>query len=1181
MTESELKSRLQQKYNHSIWKDILNSIFPKVEYLLHPAVLAEKTDTAKFVRQIGNLSIADGNIGIFEVEVADSIIISRNRVKLREIAAKYIDQGIINGAFVFYFHPDQNDYRFTFIYKKSIITEEKGFEKYQTNPKRFTYILGPNEACRTATIRLIELQKNESITFKVLQDAFSIEKVTKEFYSELKTILKLIKAEHISRLPESKEQDFSQLLINRLLFLKFLEKKGWLFVTPQDSEADRKNYLNRMKENFADRNLWSDFFYHLFFRGLNLHSYGNHQVQSSIHNIIGYVPFLNGGLFQEANELEEGWNDSQVSVDNEAFDLIFDKLLNRFNFTIDENLSDEIEVSLNPDLLGYTYEEFIADSHGQGAYYTHPVEVGLMCRESLKTFLEERTNFSPASISNLVDNYSADDLSDEDALHIYKILVKIKILDPAIGSGVYPVRMMQELVAIHQALAKKITSGSLGQIASNRLIDPNNRYYFKLNIVQNNIYGTDIDHYAVEIAKLRFWLSLVVDFQMEINSSEDLQNVPALPNLDFKLRAGDSLLSVVKRKTPSQTASKKNGKSGYNLDLMFRAHQIDAFFEEPIKRLSSMKSKFFQFEELKRNKEIPEHMTKQQMKENIQTLEKNLAKEIGIDEIETFKNVNHILWQIHFAEIFDEHLQFGFDICIANPPYLRQEKINELFSSFDSGITKDELVDTYEKLFADKKVKIDKKSDLYVYFFLRGINLLSEKGVLCYICSNSWLDVGYGKSLQEILLKTTRIKTIIDNSAKRSFEKADVNTTINIFVKDSSVDRAEGNQNTGRKESLSTDTIARFIVFKDDFEKVATPAELNFISSATTVTSNDKWRVYPLPQNDLYKNGVDEDLNYEGDKWGGKYLRAPDIFFTIYKKANKNNLITKLDKFFDGERYLNTGGADGFFIVTEFSKTADENFFVTNKNKLLNNSKVYEGIIEKDFLIPLVKDELKKERKISIQNHDAYCFVVNKKPTKNVLNYIHWGEVQGYDQRSVTKLQTPWYKPTNQMLHSAKLLVPRSFNETFIIHYNPHEYLSLRYYRLHLKIGDEKDFVTYFNSTLVAFLLETLGNKSLGQGALDFFMADFLSMNLPLVIDGNYKQIFDSLSKRKIGSIFEELRLEKDKSIRLQKPKPLPDRKALDDIIFDALGLTKSERTEVYYAVCELVQNRLNKAKSV
>ena len=186
MTESELKLKLQRKYDHSTWKDLLTSIFPKVEYLLHPTILAEKTDTAKSVRQIGNLAIYDGNIGIFEVEVADSIFISRNRVSLRETTAKYIDQGIIHGAFVFYFASNQNDYRFTFIAKKSNLTEEGELVKYQTPPKRYTYVLGPNESCTTAAKRLLELEKNEEVTLDAIIQAFSVEKLTKEFFKKYK-----------------------------------------------------------------------------------------------------------------------------------------------------------------------------------------------------------------------------------------------------------------------------------------------------------------------------------------------------------------------------------------------------------------------------------------------------------------------------------------------------------------------------------------------------------------------------------------------------------------------------------------------------------------------------------------------------------------------------------------------------------------------------------------------------------------------------------------------------------------------------------------------------------------------------------------------------------------------------------------------------------------------------------
>ena len=194
---------------------------------------------------------------------------------------------------------------------------------------------------------------------------------------------------------------------------------------------------------------------------------------------------------------------------------------------------------------------------------------------------------------------------------------------------------------------------------------------------------------------------------------------------------------------------------------------------------------------------------------------------------------------------------------------MRQEKINELFKNFDSSISKDDIVEVYENIYDiltyetanRKKVRftIDKKSDLYVYFFLRGLHLLKERGVLCFICSNSWLDVGYGKVLQQVLLRLTRIASIYDNSAKRSFSKADVNTTINVLVKDTSVDRTEISKLTKKKENINTENIARFVVFKNEFEKTATASDIQKIRSALNVTSNERWRVYPIKQNELFK----------------------------------------------------------------------------------------------------------------------------------------------------------------------------------------------------------------------------------------------------------------------------------------------------------------------------------------
>ena len=187
---------------------------------------------------------------------------------------------------------------------------------------------------------------------------------------------------------------------------------------------------------------------------------------------------LTEDLFEDAPEYKA------AKVDNEAFNLIFDRLLNPYNFTIEENTPIDIEVALNPDLLGYAYEELIAERHGQGAYYTHPTEVGLMCRESLKSFLEEHTQIGKAAIAHLVDLRIADDLNDDEAFEVYKKLINIKIVDPAIGSGAYPVRMMQELVGIHQALAEKLSQGKLNLIIQSKLADPKSHYQLKLSIMQ-------------------------------------------------------------------------------------------------------------------------------------------------------------------------------------------------------------------------------------------------------------------------------------------------------------------------------------------------------------------------------------------------------------------------------------------------------------------------------------------------------------------------------------------------------------------------------------------------------------------------------------------------------------------------------------------------------------------------
>lgn len=263
-----------------------------------------------------------------------------------------------------------------------------------------------------------------------------------------------------------------------------------------------------------------------------------------------------------------------------------------------------------------------------------------------------------------------------------------------------------------------------------------------------------------------------------------------------------------------------------------------------------------------------------------------------------------VIWDIDFVEIFSDE-KGGFDIVIGNPPYVRQEKIappekpKEEVTNEDKKLYKEKLLRSVQAHYPFIK-KIDKKSDLYVYFYLHGLSLLNPLGTFCFITSNSWLDVGYGKDLQQFLLENSRIKAIFDNQAKRSFSEADINTIIVVF---------DAPDTKNKRNNL--ENVAKFVMFKKPFEEVIRTDNLLAIEKADKVISTDDYRVYPIKQDALleegwqYPEGATEEekekfgrnvkgSKFVGSKWGGKYLRAPDIFLTILEKGERY-------KFFDYE----------------------------------------------------------------------------------------------------------------------------------------------------------------------------------------------------------------------------------------------------------------------------------------
>lgn len=1094
----------------------------------------------------------------------------------------------IHSAAIFIFYDTDGNFRFSLVYPEAI-----GTKRQWNNFRRFTYFVSKEFTNKTF------LKQIGDKSFEKLNDikaAFSITAVTDIFYDEFfKLYDKLVQeTQSLNKIKKEEDaRDFVLLFAIRTVFLGFIQKRKWL----GDDEKFIQHFYQEYKETSFGKNIfYSQWLEPLFFEALNSPQ-GNKVVSKNAvfsqksEAALQTAPYLNGGLFKKKPGYDtHGWL-IQDKVIGEFFDFLFSH-----SFTIEENSLTDEDLQLNPEFLGIIFERLV--NKADGAVYTPRTEVDIMCRLSLVKWLEKNLE-SKIKRDNLYELFFREGEKEEDQKHgsfskreAEEILLKLEglsICDPAVGSGAFVVGMMQVLDEVEQRLKERY--GLNGRSVFER----------KKEIIKNSLYGVEVKEWAVWICQLRLWLSLFVDAPDEIKNSLD----PILPSLDFKIRQGDSLVQRIGGKAFPVT--------GHN-------HEITGSVRARINELKELKLQYFdnkgvfhEWDELRereigiydemikaeiaeretdlrdlKDKKHPRTLSLFEEEKEIKQLplelnkDKILALEKEIDELRAQRRLireeKPLVWGIEFADVFGE--KGGFDIIIGNPPYVRQEDIAD-----PTGKIKDkkeyktclqEMVRIdFPEVFS-KKAKINAQSDLYTYFYIRGLRLLNPQGIHTFICSNSWLDVGYGIWLQEFLLKCCPVELIIDNHAKRSFGGADVNTIISIIH--------------APQARVYENHSVKFVAFKKPFEESIYTEYLLQIADAKKIESNDVFRVYPLTTKELEETGTEYENEeqkilggkYVGDKWGGKFLRAPDIFFTILEKGKEH--IDTFDKYFTGERYLNTGGADGFFILTNATQKNNGFFLVDNDKTLQKKTDFFSGDIETGYLKPLIKDQTKKDKRIQIRKTDAWCLVVDSDiKKKKVESYIKWGEKQGYHQRSVTISQKPWYKPTNQMKQGAEILLPRSFNDTFVAYYNPEKFLSLRFYRLHAKQKNIEELISYMNSTLFWFVFEALGNKSQGQGVLDFFMEQFLITKMPIILSKEYIQGFNKLKNRPVNSIFEECGIDPKSNVVIedQEPKPLPDRAELDKIVFDALGLTQDERKEVYRAVCRLVWNRISKAQSV
>ena len=433
--------------------------------------------------------------------------------------------------------------------------------------------------------------------------------------------------------------------------------------------------------------------------------------------------------------------------------------------------------------------------------------------------------------------------------------------------------------------------------------------------------------------------------------------------------------------------------------------------------------------------------------------------------------------------------------------------------------------------------KLNAQSDLYLYYYLHALSLLCPKGTFCFITSNSWLDVGYGKDLQEFLIEHCQIKYIIDNKVKRSFKDADVNTIIALFSAPM------------KKKGFHYDNISRFINFTVPFEHIIDPIIFEEIEETDQRKSTPEYKIHPIKQIDLRKSGLEKAPaikvpKYIGDKWGGKYLRAPDIYWTILEKG-KGKLV-RLGDIAEVRFGIKTGANEFFY---------------------LDQAKIDEWGIEEEFLKPVIKSPRECKRILIDPNDLKFKIFMCHKDKKELkgmaaLEYIKWGENEGFNDRPSCRGRKRWWEIGEKTANS---LFVKEANDTSAVFFNQHELpVDCRLYCANLPL-----FTFYYlNSGIGAMMFEIYNRAGLGEGARSLMVDDY---NL-------IPSIGDACTTNASNSIFENLKKLKPRKL---KEKNNLEWKELDEIVFDFIGLSNSERDGVCEAVIDLVEARLNKAGSL
>ena len=737
-TKDNLRQIFQQPFYANEWQQMLRHYFQATELRAEPERIDGTTEDEQGY-YLGAIDTTDSyRIGLFYYQIQHGNV-ARKRVGLRNLVKSFVNPnwGEFDAALVVF---DSGE-----LWRLSFVSDIKG---ESTAPKRYTYIFGESDSFYNTPVGRFDALQRKGISFENIKEAFSVEALSKEFFDEYREhyadIVEYITGKRyvkekgkwvektihepcheifdqfvaVYKDPEKTVRDYIKKLMGRLVFLQFLQKKEWMGVPADrlDWKGGDTRFLQNKFNEFADRDNFIDGFLEPLFNDLNTNRQNNNDLASPEVGSDIKIPFLNGGLFQLDEE-----DCSNIRLPQHLLGDVLD-FFERYNFTIDENDPNDAQIGVDPEMLGRVFENLLEDNNDKGAFYTPKEIVQYMCQESLIAYLQTGIDdeANKESIRQFVLTHEAEHLGSM-AEDISIKLLNVKICDPAIGSGAFPMGLLRQLYlcqcAIHPELEEK------------------NAADVKRHIIQNNIYGVDIEKGAVDIARLRFWLSLIVD-----------EATPRfLPNLDFKIMQGNSLLEHYKGVDLSKMTTLST-EQGEGTQLTWFDKELDIL-------------RFDLCEKLNEYYNCSGHQRKEQLKQEIidnvkqQLHEQSINVDFG--NLDLSANDQFTLWHTWFYDVFS---QGGFDIVIGNPPYISANDLKKQLGTIQYNKLK--------SLYETSKGAVD----FYVYFFEAGISLLKSMGVLSYITPNKYFSANYGKALRQYFINHVEFIEFFDVSRNEIFD---------------------------------------------------------------------------------------------------------------------------------------------------------------------------------------------------------------------------------------------------------------------------------------------------------------------------------------------------------------------------------------------------------------------------